>query len=101
MSPPGETYEPVVVFHDQSASYGLGVEAGIVFETLRQGEEIRNLPVHVENLPTLHQMATYRNKQFIVDPTNDPVWCLITAVPNTPPTSKPRPKLSVAGGNDA
>lgn len=88
----------LVAFPDQSESFTLGFEAGVIWEQLEAGSpEIdrgmdEGMPIHTANIEVIQRMAAVKGYHLeIGEHTNE--WTAIRLTVQ----SRPRPKLSVVG----
>jgi hypothetical protein len=88
-----EKYNLIVPFPDQSESFTLGFEAGIIWNRLTSGEVEFNLTVHTSNLPVLRNMAKYHGLLLYDLSTNVDGWIQVEF-------RKSRNKLSLVSINE-
>ena len=68
----------VMSFNDQSESYTLGFECGMIWELLRQGVPQDSLTVHAANIDQLHKVAWHYGMKMFVDRTPEySEWCVV------------------------
>lgn len=68
----------VMSFNDQSESYTLGFECGMIWELLRQGVPPGSITVHSANIDQLHKVAEHYGMKMFVDRTPEyPEWCVV------------------------
>ena len=67
-----------MAFVDQSQSFCLGFEAGILYEKLKGGEMPDKYMVHTENLRQIKLMVSNFNLECFVDPTEVSEWVQVT-----------------------
>lgn len=68
----------VMSFNDQSESYTLGFECGMIWELLRQGVPQDSITVHAANIDQLHKVAKHYGMKMFVDRTPEyPEWAVV------------------------
>jgi hypothetical protein len=78
----------IISFADQSESYVLGFEAGLLYQRLDSGEAIEDYSVHANNAETLVRIAKHFGFAATLEATGTDGWSTISL-------SRGRPKLSV------
>jgi hypothetical protein len=76
-------YSLVVSFPDQSETFVLGVEAGIIWNRLENGESF-GATVHVANQEVLRRMANAMNLDAQFREVDIVGWCDVTFLPRRP-----------------
>jgi hypothetical protein len=78
----------IISFHEQSETYVLGFEAGLLCQRLDSGLHVEDYDVHTKNAETLVRIAKHFNFVATLTPTEIEGWSTLSL-------SRGKPKLSV------
>lgn len=85
-------YGLIVSFPDQSESFTLGVEAGMFWQRVENGERGFSMTVHTSNLEVLRRMAAAKDLILDAWPAEVDGWA------ETELTEKPKPTFRIVSG---